>query len=280
METIKNKNFLDERSLFKSSNLIVDNCSFDTGESPLKESKNIDIINSTFLWKYPLWYCDNVKVKNTKFEVGARAGIWYTKNSIFDKITVNAPKAFRKCKNITLRDFDFGNMAEILWWNDTVILENIKASGDYFGLGSKNIKANNIEITGLYAFDGISNSRITNSKLITKDAFWNSSNIIIVDSYIECEYFGWNSKNIILINCEVKSHQGFCYMNNVKLINCKISGDLMFEYCTKIKGNIINTGVESIKNPTSGNLIIDKKCPLILDETNPKKMKLIFNDEK
>ena len=279
MKEIKNINFDNERALFKSNDSIVNNCSFDVGESPLKESKNIEVTNSTFLWKYPLWYCDKVKVTKTKFEVGARAGIWYTKNAIFDGIDITAPKSFRKCNNITLKNFDFGNLPETLWWNDDVTLENIKASGDYFGLGSKNIRANKIDINGLYAFDGISNSSFKNSKLITKDAFWNSSNLVIEDSYIECEYFGWNSKNITLINCEIKSHQGFCYMDNIKLINCKISGDLMFEYCTKIDGHIINSGIDSIKNPISGKLIIDKKCPLIINETDPKKMKIIFENE-
>lgn len=279
MEIVKNKKFDDERSLFKSNNIIVDSCSFDVGESPLKESRNIKIIDTTFLWKYPLWYCDNLEVSQTTFASGARAGIWYTKNSVFNNIKMEAPKTFRKCKKLKLSNFDFGSGIESLWWNEDIILENISASSDYFGLGCKRLQINKIAINGQYAFDGLEDSTIKNSRLITKDAFWNSKNLIIENSYIDCEYFGWNSKNITLINCEIKSHQGFCYMDNVKLINCKISGDLMFEYCTKLSGNIINTGIESIKNPISGKLIIDKKPQLILDETNPKKMKLIFTHE-
>ena len=280
MKEIKNQEFSDERSLFKSSNLVVNNCSFDVGESPLKESKNIEVKNSTFIWKYPLWYSNKVHVHDTKFLVGARAGIWYTKNSTFENCLFDAPKCFRKCHNIVIKNIDLQNLSETLWWNDYVTLENVKSSGDYFGMKTSHIKANNIDINGLYAFDGISHSKITNSKIITKDAFWNSKNVIIENCYIECEYFGWNSSNITLINCEVKSHQGFCYMDNIKLINCKISGDLMFEYCTRINAHITNNGIESIKNPTSGKIFLDKKTNLIINETNLKKMKIIFNDEK
>lgn len=280
MKEITNQKFEDERSLFKSSNLLVDNCVFDKGESPLKESKNIKVVNSTFLWKYPLWYCSLLEVINTKFEVGARAGIWYSKDATFDNCVFNGPKSFRKCHNIVIRNIDFNSLSETLWWNNNITLDRVKASGDYFGMRTSKINANNIEINGLYAFDGISDSVFSNSRIITKDAFWNSKNIILKNCYIECEYFGWNSSNITLIDCEVKSHQGFCYMDKIKLINCKISGDLMFEYCTRISASIINCGIESIKNPTSGKIYIDKKCDLILNETNPHKMKIIFNDEK
>lgn len=48
---------------------------FDNGESPLKEAKNITLKNSIFKWKYPLWYDENVKIENTTFETMSRSGI-------------------------------------------------------------------------------------------------------------------------------------------------------------------------------------------------------------
>ena len=276
MKKISNERFEDERSLFQGSNLIITNCEFDVGESPLKESKNIEVVNSTFLWKYPLWYSKKINMHDSTFSSGARAGVWYTSNSTFINIKSNAPKLFRKCKNITVKNVNFLDSSEMFWWNDGLLLEKIEDASNYFGMKSKRIIADNIVINGLYAFDGIKDSKITNSKIITKDAFWNSVNILIENSYIECEYFGWNSKNITLINCEIKSHQGFCYMDNIKLVNCKISGDLLFEYCTHIDADITNVDIESIKNPTSGKIILDKKCPLILDDTSLENIKIEY----
>ena len=45
-----------ERALFHALDKDVQDCTFADGESPLKESRNIKLNNSTFKWKYPLWY--------------------------------------------------------------------------------------------------------------------------------------------------------------------------------------------------------------------------------
>ena len=49
-----------ERPLFGEHDLIIKDTIFDVGESPLKESKNIELYGSMFKWKYPLWYTKNV----------------------------------------------------------------------------------------------------------------------------------------------------------------------------------------------------------------------------
>ena len=41
MEEINRKILTGERSLFQKENLIINECIFEDGESPLKESKNI-----------------------------------------------------------------------------------------------------------------------------------------------------------------------------------------------------------------------------------------------
>ena len=45
MEKISNKFYTGERSLFHSENLQLDNCEFGEGESPLKESRDIELAN-------------------------------------------------------------------------------------------------------------------------------------------------------------------------------------------------------------------------------------------
>jgi hypothetical protein len=86
---IKNKIFEGERSLFSSCGLKIYDCTFQNGESPLKESKDIYLKGSNFKWKYPLWYSNDVLVEESKLDVTARSGIWYTHN-----ITINAIDLF------------------------------------------------------------------------------------------------------------------------------------------------------------------------------------------
>ena len=45
--------FVGERALFASRDLTVSDSVFRDGESPLKESKNIEVINSSFEFQYP-----------------------------------------------------------------------------------------------------------------------------------------------------------------------------------------------------------------------------------
>ena len=97
-----------ERALFKSENLDIYDTIFDDGESPLKESRNIKLEGCFFRWKYPLWYCKDIDVRNcTWFDMG-RAGVWYTDNiSVSDSI-VEAPKNFRRCNGLKLKNVTFG----------------------------------------------------------------------------------------------------------------------------------------------------------------------------
>ena len=53
---------------------------FDNGESPLKESRNIELYGSMFKWKYPLWYSKDILAEDCTWFEMARAGVWYTDN--------------------------------------------------------------------------------------------------------------------------------------------------------------------------------------------------------
>ena len=54
MEFVKQKYLSGERALFQSNGVRIEDSIFADGESPLKESQNIDINQSIFKWKYPL----------------------------------------------------------------------------------------------------------------------------------------------------------------------------------------------------------------------------------
>lgn len=265
MEIIKNKTLEGERALFKGKDLDINECVFQNGESPLKESENIAVKNSTFSWKYPLWYSKHVVVYNSTFEEMSRSGIWYTEDILLNNCKIIAPKEFRKSKNIEIVDSEFMDAAETLWSCENVKMTNVKAKGDYLLMNSKNVTIDNLELNGNYLLDGGSNIVVKNSVLNSKDAFWNTENVLVENSTIIGEYIGWNSKNVTFINCDIESHQGFCYMENVKLVNCRLKNtDLAFEYST-VDADIKST-VTSIKNPISGSIKCLGYDELILDD--------------
>lgn len=269
-------NFTGERALFGLKNEEISDSVFYDGESPLKESENISLKNCIFRWKYPLWYCKNIKVDGGFLDLGARAGIWYTKDISMNKTVIAAPKTFRRAENITLSDISMPNAEETLWHCRAVTADRVDAAGDYFAFGLSDSVFNAFTLTGNYSFDGAKNIRIENSRLISKDAFWNAENVTVKNSFISGEYIGWNSVNLTLINCTVESHQGFCYAENLKMENCRvINTDLAFEYSTV---NAELTGrIESIKNPSGGVIRAEDIGEIISepDKIDPDKTKII-----
>lgn len=274
MKEYKNLKLVGERALFKTNDAKIEECVFEDGESPLKESKNLDISNSIFRYKYPCWYCENVKMNNVTLFDMARSGIWYTKNISISNSLIDAPKQFRRASKIKLNNVNFSNALETMWNCEEINMNNVFIHGDYFGFNSKDIFAENITISGNYCFDGGKNIHIKNSKLMSKDAFWNCENVIVEDSIIVGEYLGWNSKNVTFKNCKIESLQGMCYMENLKLINCDVfNTTLAFEY-SSVEANI-NTIVDSIKNPTQGIIKAKGFKEKILDEVDFEKVTII-----
>ena len=279
MSDYRDSTYKGERALFALKDADIVGCTFEDGESPLKESRNLRITNTTFKWKYPIWYCENIVCHNLIIEETARSGIWYTKNIKMFNCDISSPKTFRHAEGVFLDHCKIPNAQETFWNCRDIRLENIEIKGDYLGLNCDGVKIANLYLDGNYAFDGAKNIFIRDSVLNTKDAFWNSENVTIINSKIIGEYFGWNSKNVTLINCEVESHQGFCYMNNLKMVRCKIiNSDLCFEYCDDLDIDIVGS-VDSIKNPYSGIIRADNIKEVIMDEKfiDPKKTKITIN---
>ena len=277
MEKISNQHFNDERSLFTSRELTIEKCSFSDGESPLKESQDIEVKECTFSWKYPLWYCKNVLLMDSTFNETARSGIWYTENISIEKCAIIAPKTLRKSKHIKISKTKFENGLETLWACQDIHLMEVVTKGDYFGFNSSDIQADNLEVYGNYVFDSCKNITIRNSYFASRDSFWNCENVTLINCTIIGEYFGWNSKNVTLINCKIESHQGMCYMDGLKMYNCEIyRSDLIFEYCRNLDVEI-KTVVDSVKNPISGQIVIAGIKDLILDKKyiDPSKIKII-----
>lgn len=278
---IKQEVLTGERALFGAESLKIHDCIFTDGESPLKECRGIEIYGSMFKWKYPLWYAENITAKDcTWFEMG-RAGVWYSEHITVENSSIEAPKNFRRCKDITLRNVSFSNAAETLWHCDGVLMEKVIAKGDYFAMNSQNMVLHDVTLYGNYSFDGVKNMEIHNSRLLSKDAFWNSENVTVYDSFISGEYLGWNAKNLTLVNCTIESLQGMCYIDNLVMENCKLlNTTLAFEYSTinaDIKGKI-----DSVMNPSGGVIRADYIGELIIekDKVDPTRTTIICDDLK
>ena len=265
-----------ERALFASRGLKITDCVFEDGESPLKESRDLEISGCLFRWKYPLWYCRNILVKDSTWFEMARAGVWYTENIRIENAVIQAPKNFRRCRKLSLTDVALTNAEETLWSCEKVSLKNVTARGNYFAMNSSDMEIDGLTLDGNYGFDGAKNVVIRNSRLLTKDAFWNTENVTVYDSFIAGEYLGWNSKNLTLVNCTIESLQGLCYIENLKMTGCKlIDTTLAFEYSTADAE--IGSRVESVFNPAGGRISAKEIGELILEkeEIDPAKTEII-----
>ncbi len=279
MKKLENGLFVGERALFNSKALSIHSSEFSDGESPLKESENIELYGCTFKWKYPLWYCKDVRVKSSLLTETARSGIWYTKNIEMKNCQIEAPKTFRRAEKIALTSCSIPNALETMWFCKDIELRHVSVVGDYFGLCSENVYVEHFSIDGNYIFDGAKNVEVHHARLNSKDAFWNAENVVVYDSVIIGEYLGWNSKNVRLVNCTIESNQGMCYMDNLVLENCKlVNTDLAFEYST-VNAEVVSE-IDSVKNPISGVIRAKKIGELIMEEgvIDPSKTQIITEE--
>ena len=264
MKKLRSDRFSEERALFASKDLSIEDSLFFDGESPLKESSGIDLHRCVFQWKYPLWYCKNIDAAECTLLDTARSGIWYTENINMTDCEIKAPKTFRRSSHISLRNVRMTDASETMWDCDNVELSDVYVLGDYFGMGCCDIIADRLNVDGNYLFDGGKNIVIKNSRLISKDAFWNCENVTVIDSVIVGEYLGWNSKNLTFINCDIESNQGMCYIRDLTMKGCRLNNtDLCFEYCTVDAE--INSDIISVKNPISGRIVADRIGEIIMD---------------
>lgn len=264
-QVLKEGLFVGERALFATEGAEIYNSVFRDGESPLKESRDVSLYDCLFQWKYPLWYCKRVRVEGGVIAESARSGIWYTEDIAIKNTVIDAPKTFRRSKNIDLENVTFANAEETMWNCSDIRLKGVTVRGNYFAMNCSDVYAEGLTVSGNYAFDGARRVEIRGARLISKDAFWNCEDVTVYDSIIVGEYLGWNSKNVRLVNCTVESNQGMCYMEGVTLENCKlINTDLAFEY-SSVDADV-RSHIVSVKNLTSGTLTADSIGEIIMEE--------------
>ena len=284
MDTIKNQEFRGERPLYASHDLRLENVTIHVGESSIKEGSNIEAEDCRFEGKYVFWEVDGFKVNNCYFAESARSSLWYSRNCRMTNCKVDAPKLFRRMDGIYVENTDFPNGEQFLWDCKNIQMKNVKISNcDYVFMHSENIKIENYRQEGNYGFQYAKNVEIRNAALDSKDAFWEAENVTIYDSVLNGEYFAWYGKNIRLVRCHLTGEQLLCYVDGLILEDCTFGDDanLLFEYST-VNGNI-KGDVVSIKNPTSGEIVVEGKVgELIWDENQkaPKNARVIVEGEQ
>ena len=281
MTEYKRQTFTGERALFASRGARIVDCTFKDGESPLKESRDLELNGAYFKWKYPLWYCENVTASDCVWFETARAGVWYSNGVRIRDTLIDAPKNFRRCRDLELNNVTFSHAAETLWTCEGVKLDRVVATGDYFGMNSRKLDVRCLTLYGNYGFDGAEDMIIRDSKLLTKDAFWNCRRVRVENSYISGEYLGWNSEDVTFVNCTIESLQGLCYIRDLKLVDCKlINTTLAFEYSSV--DAVIDGSVDSVFNPSEGTIRASEIRELIVepDRVDPAKTKIICTGAK
>lgn len=264
-QTIANAFFAGERPLYGLHDAALVKTIFGQGESPLKTCHNLDLEQVIFQWEYPLWYAQKITVNDSIFETMARSGIWYTKQIALTNCTLQAPKLFRRCQNISLENVQFADATETMWTCRDLKMKNCTVSGDYFGKDSANVFLDHVRLVGNYAFDGGRHIEAHHCHFVSKDNFWNCEDVTLYDCVLDGEYLAWNTKKIRFVNCTIVSDQGLNYIDDLTLENCRLNHtDLAFKYCSNISAQIKGR-IESIKNPLLGSITADAIGELIMD---------------
>ena len=271
MVVYSNKTFDEERALYGSDDIRVENCRFDgpaDGESAMKESSNIYVTQSYFNLRYPFWHDRNVYITDSKMTDKCRAALWYSDNIEIVNTMMYGIKGLRECTNIKISDSDILS-PEFGWSNKNIIMTDTHAEGEYFMMRSTGLRFENCRMQGKYSFQYISDAEFRNCEFDTKDAFWHSRNVVVKDCMVKGEYLAWYSDNVIFENCTIIGTQPLCYATNLKLINCEmVDADRSFEK-TDVDATLIGS-IISIKNPRSGIIRVDHVDEIIMDDENAK----------
>lgn len=271
MEKIVGKSFDEERALYGSNGVEIENCRFDgpaDGESALKECKNVSVSDSFFNLRYPFWHVDGLKICGSEMTDKCRAALWYTKNAVMKDVKFHGIKALRECSDITIEDSDIIS-PEFGWSVNGITMKNTSAQSEYFMMRSNKLKFNKVSLKGKYSFQYIEDSEFEDCDFDTKDAFWHAKNVVIRNSTIKGEYLAWYCENVTFENCTISGTQPLCYCKNLKLINCKmLDADLAFEK-SEVEATV-TTPVLSIKNPLKGHIEVPEVGEIIRDDENSK----------
>lgn len=250
MTIIQDQTFDKERELYGVHDTFIKHCTFDgpaDGESALKECENVRVEESFFDLRYSLWHDRSLKLAHCELTENCRAALWYDEDVSVTDTKLHGIKAFRECRNVSLKNCDIIS-DEFGWFTDDITLENCTAESKYFLMKNHGVRAKNLEMSAKYSLQYIEDGIFEDCVIDSKDAFWHAKNVTVKNSILGGEYLAWYSENLTFENCRIIGTQPFCYCKNLTLINCEmVDCDLAFER-SSVQATI-TTPVVSIKNP-------------------------------
>lgn len=250
MTIIQDQTFDKERELYGVHDTFIKHCTFDgpaDGESALKECENVRVEESFFDLRYSLWHDRSLKLAHCELTENCRAALWYDEDVSVTDTKLHGIKAFRECRNVSLKNCDIIS-DEFGWFSDDITLENCTAESKYFLMRNHGVRAKNLEMSAKYSLQYIEDGLFEDCIIDSKDAFWHAKNVTVKNSILGGEYLAWYSENLTFENCKIIGTQPFCYCKNLTLINCEmVDCDLAFER-SSVQATI-TTPVVSIKNP-------------------------------
>ena len=267
-QKIQGKQFDEERSLYHLQTADIDDCVFagpEDGESVLKEARDVHLNNCRFSLRYPLWHVHDFALQNSRMDELTRAAIWYAENGKIAGSDLGGIKAVRECRNSFLHNCTIDS-AEFGWKSQGITLVDSRIRSEYLFFDSRDVSLENVAMQGKYSFQYMQNLTIRNCNVDTKDAFWHSKNVTVYNSTVKGEYLGWFSEGLTLVGCKIIGTQPLCYCKKLKLVDCTMEAtDLSFEYYD-VEATILGH-VDSIKNPRSGEIVVDSVGEIITGDT-------------
>lgn len=271
MKIIEKQTFDEERALYGSKGIVINECSFDgpaDGESAVKESSDVQVNKCFFNLRYPFWHVHGLDIQGSEMTELCRAALWYSDHIEILDTKMHGIKALRECSDVVIRDCDIIS-PEFGWSVNNIRMQDTTAAGEYFMMRSENIVFKNVIFKGKYSFQYIKNATFDNCTFDTKDAFWHGENVIVRNSVVKGEYLAWYADGLTFENCKIIGTQPLCYCKNLKMIDCEMEAtDLCFE--KSVVEARITTPVISIKNPLSGKIIVPSVDEIIMDDENAK----------
>ena len=263
---IRNQTFDEERALYGSRDLLVEDSSFDgpaDGESAFKECSNIQTQRCFFNLRYPFWHDHGLKISDSEMTELCRAALWYSDHIEITDTKMHGIKALRECSDVKLNGCDIVS-PEFGWWVRGMEMEDCHAESEYFMMRSSHLQFRNVRMKGKYSFQYIEDAIFENCTFDTKDAFWHAKNVVVKNSVVKGEYLAWYCEHVTFENCRIIGTQPLCYCKDLRLINCEmIDTDLAFER-SDVEATI-TTPVLSIKNPLSGHISVPSVGEIIRD---------------
>ena len=263
---VENQAFDGERAMYGARRLRVENCRFDgpaDGESALKEVSDVEVEDTFFNLRYPLWHASRVRLRRCRMTDLARAALWYCDHAVIEDCSLHGIKALRECRDVRLSGCNVRS-AEFGWSVDQLEVADCSVEGEYPFMRAENLRFRDVSLKGKYSFQYIRNAEFDDCSFDTKDAFWHARNVTVRNSVVRGEYLGWYSDHLTFENCRIVGTQPLCYCTNLKLVDCEmIDCDLAFEK-SDVEARIL-TPIDSVKNPYRG-FIEAPSAEVVLDD--------------